>query len=56
MGRLSLDLNMTTGDIVVRLNGDDLFFNSDVFLHRRGERLSLAEGTLRISTLNPISG
>jgi hypothetical protein len=47
---------MTTGDIVVRLNGDDLFLNSDVFLHRRGERLSLAEGTLRISSLNPISG
>jgi hypothetical protein len=48
--------NVTTGDIGIKLNDEDLFTNRDVFIHRQGQRLSQADGTLQISTIRRISG
>ena len=55
-GRLNLVYNETTGDIVVMLENEELFVNRDVFIHRQGQRLSQAEGTLQISAIRHISG
>jgi hypothetical protein len=53
---LSLLFNVTTGDIAVQLNNEELFINSDVFIYRQGRRLSQAEGTLKMSSVRQSSG